>query len=79
MIRVTVTAVTHLFPVEHSLEHFYQRSYTSEVKFDITSQITNQHEVKFGVKGKWDTMDFVFFEVLRNRSQLFNSNNSKSC
>ncbi len=49
-------------------QHFYQRSYTSEVKFDITSQVTNQHEVKFGAKGKWDTMDFVFFEVLRNRS-----------
>jgi len=49
-------------------QHFYQRSYSSEVKFDITSQVTNQHEVKFGAKGKWDTMDFVFFEVLRNRS-----------
>lgn len=49
-------------------EHFYQRSYTSEIKFDITSQVTNQHEVKFGLKGKWDTMDYVFFEVLRNRS-----------
>ncbi len=49
-------------------EHFYQRSYTSEIKFDITSQVTNQHEVKFGLKGKWDTMDFVFFDVLRNRS-----------
>ncbi|MBK7630384.1 MAG: TonB-dependent receptor [Ignavibacteriales bacterium] len=50
-------------------EHFYQRSYTSEVKFDITSQVTNQHEVKFGLKSKWDTMDFVFFDVLRNRSK----------
>lgn len=49
-------------------EHFYQRSYTSEIKFDITSQVTNQHEVKFGLKGKWDTMDYVFFDVLRNRS-----------
>ncbi len=49
-------------------EHFYQRSYTSEVKFDITSQVTNQHEVKFGLKGKWDTMDFVFFDVLRDRT-----------
>lgn len=49
-------------------EHYYQRSYTSEVKFDITSQLNNQHEVKFGLKGKWDKMDFVFFEVLRNRS-----------
>ena len=49
-------------------EHFYQRSYSSEIRFDITSQITNQHEVKFGLKSKWDTMDFVFFEVLRNRN-----------
>jgi len=49
-------------------EHYYQRSYTSAVKFDITSQINNQHEVKFGLNGKWDTMDFVFFDVLRNRS-----------
>jgi outer membrane receptor protein involved in Fe transport len=49
-------------------EHFYQRSYSSEVKFDLTSQITNQHEVKVGVKSKWDTMDFVFFEVLRDRN-----------
>lgn len=49
-------------------EHFYQRSYSTEVKFDITSQITNQHEVKFGLKSKWDTMDFVFFDVLRDRT-----------
>jgi outer membrane receptor protein involved in Fe transport len=49
-------------------EHFYQRSYTTELKFDITSQLTNQHEVKFGLKSKWDTMDFVFFEILRDRN-----------
>jgi outer membrane receptor protein involved in Fe transport len=49
-------------------EHFYQRSYTTEIKFDITSQITNHHEIKFGLKSKWDTMDFVFFEILRNRN-----------
>ena len=49
-------------------EHFYQRSYTTEIKFDITSQVTNQHEVKFGFKSKWDKLDFVFFDVLRNRS-----------
>jgi outer membrane receptor protein involved in Fe transport len=49
-------------------EHYYQRSYTSEVKFDITSQVTNQHEIKFGLNGKWDKMDFVNFTVLRNRS-----------
>ncbi len=49
-------------------EHFYQRSRTAEVNFDITSQVTSQHEVKFGLKGKLDKLDFVFFEVLRDRS-----------
>lgn len=47
-------------------EHFYQRSYTSEVRFDITSQISKQHEVKVGVKGKWDMMDFQNFAILRD-------------
>jgi len=50
-------------------EHFYQRSNSYEVKFDITSQITPQHEVKFGVKGKHDIMDFEEFEVQRNSTQ----------
>ncbi len=49
-------------------EHFYQRSYTTELKFDLTSQINNQHEVKFGAKSEWDKLDFVFFEVLRDRN-----------
>jgi len=51
-------------------EHFYQRSETGEVKFDITSQVSDQHEVKFGLKGKWDTMDFVNFFILRDRSNF---------
>jgi outer membrane receptor protein involved in Fe transport len=50
-------------------EHFYQRSYTTEIKFDITSQITTQHEVKFGLKSKWDTMDYTYFEILRDRNR----------
>ena len=54
-------------------EHFYQRSQTTEVKFDLTSQVTNQHEVKFGLKSKWDTMDFVFFEVIRDRSSQYST------
>jgi outer membrane receptor protein involved in Fe transport len=49
-------------------EHFYQRSYSTEVNFDITSQVTSQHEVKMGLKAKLDQLDFVFFEILRNRS-----------
>ena len=64
-------------------EHFYQRSHTSEVKFDLTSQISTQHEVKFGIKGKWDKMDFVFFDVLIDRTNYLepiipNSFESKS-
>ena len=50
-------------------EHFYQRSFTTEIRFDLTSQITNQHEVKLGLKNKWDTMDFVYFTVLRDRTK----------
>jgi outer membrane receptor protein involved in Fe transport len=47
-------------------EHFYQRSLTGEVRFDITSQITNQHDVKFGVSYKWDEMDFQNFVIQRD-------------
>jgi outer membrane receptor protein involved in Fe transport len=47
-------------------EHFYQRSNTGEVKFDITSQVTNQHDVKVGVHYKWEEMDFQNFIVLRD-------------
>lgn len=47
-------------------EHYYQRSHTTELKFDITSQVTNQHEIKFGAQGKNDLMDFENFTVQRD-------------
>lgn len=47
-------------------EHYYQRSNTGEVRFDITSQITKEHDVKFGVKYKWDEMEFQNFTILRD-------------
>ena len=50
-------------------EHFYQRSNSYEVKFDITSQVTPEHEVKLGVRGKHDIMDFQTFEVQRDATQ----------
>jgi outer membrane receptor protein involved in Fe transport len=50
-------------------EHFYQRSNSYEVKFDITSQVTPEHEVKLGVRGKHDIMDFQTFDVQRDASQ----------
>lgn len=46
--------------------HYYQRSHTTEIKFDITSQVTNQHEVKVGVKFKNDLMDFEDFTIQRD-------------
>lgn len=47
----------------------YQRSYTYELKFDMTSQISNQHEVKFGVQTKRDIMDFEDFTIQRDTTQ----------
>ena len=47
-------------------DHYYQRSGTGEIRFDITSQVTNEHDVKFGIKYKWDEMDFQNFSVLRD-------------
>ena len=43
--------------------HYYQRSETTELKFDLTSQVTNQHEVKIGAKWKNDLMNFEDFTV----------------
>lgn len=47
-------------------DQYYQRSHTTELKFDLTSQVTTQHEIKFGVQGKNDLMDFEDFTVLRD-------------
>ncbi|MGB8319336.1 MAG: TonB-dependent receptor, partial [Ignavibacteriaceae bacterium] len=47
----------------------YQRSYTYELKFDMTSQINNQHEVKFGVQTKRDKMDYEDFTIQRDTTQ----------
>jgi outer membrane receptor protein involved in Fe transport len=46
--------------------HFYQRAYTYEGKFDITSQVTNNHEVKLGLHGRYHEMSYVDFDVLRD-------------
>ena len=47
-------------------EHYYQRSNTGEVRFDITSQLNKEHDVKLGVQYKWDEMDFQRFVILRD-------------
>ncbi len=50
-------------------EHFYQRSNTIEVKFDLTSQVHKQHEIKFGFNTKWDKLNYVYFQILRDRTK----------
>ena len=52
--------------------HFYQRTYTMGLKFDITSQINKNHEVKFGAEYKNHTLDYHFFEILRDQTVYLN-------
>lgn len=47
-------------------EHYYQRSNTGEVRLDVTSQVTKEHDVKAGFSYKWDEMDFQRFNILRD-------------
>lgn len=46
--------------------HYYQRSNTYGLKFDITSQVTINHEVKSGFQFRDHTMEYVSFSVLRD-------------
>lgn len=46
--------------------HSYQRSKTFEGKFDITSQLNNNHELKAGLQMKNHNMDFEDFDILRD-------------
>ena len=50
-------------------DQYYQRSNTYEFKFDMTSQVSNQHEVKFGLSTKRDIMDFESFTIQRDSTQ----------
>ncbi len=45
---------------------YYQRSQTYGGKFDITSQINNNHEVKFGAQFKSHILDYESFTILRD-------------
>jgi outer membrane receptor protein involved in Fe transport len=46
--------------------HYYQQSQTTGLKFDITSQVSNSHEVKFGVQYEDHKLDFENFTILRD-------------
>jgi len=49
--------------------HYYQRSNTVGAKFDIASQVTNNHEVKFGLEYKSHALDYEYFTILRDSSR----------
>ncbi|MGE5402841.1 MAG: TonB-dependent receptor [Ignavibacteriales bacterium] len=45
--------------------HYYQRSKSIGAKLDLTSQLNQNHEVKFGIDYKSHILDYETFEVLR--------------
>ncbi len=49
-------------------DQYYQRSNSYGLRFDITSQVGERHELKFGVKAKHDIMDFENFTIQRDSS-----------
>ena len=51
--------------------HYYQRSITAGGRFDITSQMTTNHEVKAGAEFKAHTLNFENFSVLRDTVRYF--------
>ncbi|MBZ0200812.1 MAG: TonB-dependent receptor, partial [Ignavibacteriaceae bacterium] len=48
---------------------YYQRSSTWAGKFDIVSQLTKNHELKFGAMFENHTLDFENFSILRDSTQ----------
>ena len=44
----------------------YQRAYTGEGKFDLTSQLTTNHELKTGLQAKFHEMNSESFDILRD-------------
>lgn len=48
--------------------HFYQRTTSWNGKFDLTSQISESHEVKGGLEFSTHKLDYVSFSILRDNS-----------
>ncbi len=51
--------------------HYYQRSATWSGKFDVTSQLTSNHEVKLGAEYKAHALYYDSFVVLRDTVRYF--------
>lgn len=49
-----------------SMGHYYENSETITGKFDITSQLDRNHEVKFGLEGTINTLRYQGFTILRD-------------
>jgi outer membrane receptor protein involved in Fe transport len=47
-------------------DHVYRDSRTYMFKFDITSQVSNYHEIKTGVELRLHKLDYVYFTILRD-------------
>lgn len=46
--------------------HSYERTKTISAKFDLTSQVNVNHEIKFGVEGKLHQLELESFSILRD-------------
>jgi len=46
--------------------HYYQDAQTISGKFDITSQLSHEHEIKAGVEARFHTLNMEGFTVLRD-------------
>ncbi|HOJ19178.1 MAG TPA: TonB-dependent receptor [Ignavibacteriaceae bacterium] len=51
-----------------SNDHSYEDAKTFLGKFDITSQVSRNHEVKFGLEGRLHTLEYRYFSVRRDRT-----------
>lgn len=49
--------------------HNYERAQTWLAKFDITSQISANHEIKFGIQGKLNQLDYENFVIKRDSTR----------
>ncbi len=60
-------AADNTFPSGGTLnQHFYQKTKTLNGKFDLTSQITSNHEVKIGAEYKRFVLDYESFQILKD-------------
>ena len=60
-------AANNTFPSGGTLnQQFYQKTNTFDGKLDLTSQVTSNHEVKFGAEYKHYVLNYESFQVLKD-------------